>query len=887
MEAPGEVIVLGAVIGTAYGLLAAGLVFAFRISRVLNLAHGQVGVFAAIVLALLVAEWNLPWWLAFAWALVVGALVGGLLELAIVRRLRNAPPLMSLVATLGAGQGLLYLGLTLARELPPGTGFPQPEGIGQTELGYLVLSPAYQVLAVLGPLAVGVLAFVLARTHIGVAMRAAAANPEAARMLGVPAARLSTAAWALAGVLATVTAALLLPNGATAGTEALGPGMLLRALAPAVIAGLASLPLALVAGTGVGVIEQLVLWNGGTAGIADVVLLGITIAALGLRPALRGRLVPPGSWAAFARWRPLPPAARRVPFVRLAGTVIAGILVAGAGTVPLWVHADTEVVLTQVGCLALVAVSVWIVSGLTGQLSLGQVAIAGMGAAAAAQVESPAAGVVAGVAAGALVGGAVGWVARHGRPLDLAVATVGLAYVADVWLLRQDWALGSGAELDKVAGFDTPAGSYLIVLAVLVAVTVATSGLARGNLGRSMRAVRDNEPTARSFGLAPVRLRLVATTLAGAIAGLSGVLLAQSSFVISAASFPARMSVDAAAAAVLGGLAIAAGPIAGALWILMLPLLVDLPSAALAASALGWLILILYVPGGLAGIAEPLRTPWTAWLLRVAGQDPALAERAPPPRIALAAERSPPPARPAAVSADDAVALELQDVTIAYGGLRALDGVRLTVAAGETVGLVGPNGAGKTTLLDVAGGHAKPARGRVRLLGRDVTRWTAERRARLGLGRTFQQALLFPTLNVEETVLLAAGRQARAQAAARRAAELVAGFGLEPYAELRTRELSTGMRRVLELACLVALEPRVLLLDEPSAGLAAAERPSLAGLLETVRGSTAAAILIVEHDLGLVERLADRIAVLERGRLVSEPQPGPPPRTPVAGEARA
>jgi ABC-type branched-subunit amino acid transport system ATPase component len=218
-----------------------------------------------------------------------------------------------------------------------------------------------------------------------------------------------------------------------------------------------------------------------------------------------------------------------------------------------------------------------------------------------------------------------------------------------------------------------------------------------------------------------------------------------------------------------------------------------------------------------------------------------------------------------------------------YGGVRAVDGISLSVAEGEAVGLVGPNGAGKTSLLDLACGLERPTAGRVLLSGEDITTLSPEGRAARGLVRTFQETVLFPTLTVLEVVALglerrrptrllpAAGGWPRAERAKQaRARELVAALGLEPFADNPVHTLSAGTRRVAELACVLALEPRVLLLDEPSGGLAQPEAEALAALLARVHVELGAAMVVIEHDLRLVAGLTDRIVVIAAGRVVAD-----------------
>jgi ABC-type branched-subunit amino acid transport system ATPase component/MFS family permease len=242
------------------------------------------------------------------------------------------------------------------------------------------------------------------------------------------------------------------------------------------------------------------------------------------------------------------------------------------------------------------------------------------------------------------------------------------------------------------------------------------------------------------------------------------------------------------------------------------------------------------------------------------------------------------------VQADEAeTILGIEDVSLYYGGVQSLDSVSLAVRPGEVVGIIGPNGAGKTSLFDVVSGYAAPSAGRVVLGGRDVTGLSPSARARLGLGRSFQNARLFPALTVRETIAVALEKRAAKNPLAaalwlpgsrkreRRLQERVDGYidllSLGVHADKFVRELSTGSRRAVEVACMLAAEPTVLLLDEPSSGLAQAEIEALGPTLSRIPRETGCALLVIEHDLPLITNISDRLVAMELGRVLVE---GPP-----------
>ncbi|CAB4597128.1 unannotated protein [freshwater metagenome] len=238
----------------------------------------------------------------------------------------------------------------------------------------------------------------------------------------------------------------------------------------------------------------------------------------------------------------------------------------------------------------------------------------------------------------------------------------------------------------------------------------------------------------------------------------------------------------------------------------------------------------------------------------------------------------------------DEVVLETHDLVAGFGGIRAVDGVSLRVHAHEIVGMIGPNGAGKTTLFDLISGFTPLVQGRIDIGGRDVTSSSPPARAAVGLGRSFQDARLFPELTVRETLAVSLERWVASRSAVvaamylppafesersidRRVDELVELMGLGDFADRFVRELSTGTRRIVDLACLVAHRPSVILLDEPTSGLAQREVEALAPVVRRLRDEMGAALLIIEHDIPFVSSVADRLIALDQGRVITD---GPP-----------
>ncbi|HEY8525720.1 MAG TPA: MFS transporter [Acidimicrobiales bacterium] len=235
-------------------------------------------------------------------------------------------------------------------------------------------------------------------------------------------------------------------------------------------------------------------------------------------------------------------------------------------------------------------------------------------------------------------------------------------------------------------------------------------------------------------------------------------------------------------------------------------------------------------------------------------------------------------------------ALAVRGLTRSFGGIRAVDDVTFSVAPGEIVGVIGPNGAGKTTVFDLVSGFLPAEAGRVELGGRDVTRLPPDARARRGLGRSFQDARLFPALTVEQCIAVALDRWVEVRdpinaalhlpaafdaelAVDERVHELIELLGLGAFRSKFVHELSTGSRRIIDLACLVAHGPSVILLDEPSSGIAQRETEALAPVLLRIREELGASLVVIEHDMPLVTAVADRLVALDQGRVVTS---GPP-----------
>ena len=403
----------------------------------------------------------------------------------------------------------------------------------------------------------------------------------------------------------------------------------------------------------------------------------------------------------------------------------------------------------------------------------------------------------------------------------LTVTTLGFALVTSSWLAPQSWALGEGGKPGRPALFnhelDTSKEYYYFVLAILCLMLLLAGNVRRGGIGRLLIAVRDNEDGARSFTIRARRVKIQGFMLSGFIAGIGGAAYAHLLSYLGADAFPVATSINVVAMTVIGGISLLAGPILGALYIVGIPAFVPLDSAGLATTQLGWLVLILYLPGGLAQAIEPMRNRYVRVVARRAGIEigdvPDVVDN-------MAAGRKLPAvvARAEQVRPRGSALLEARGLEKRFGGVTAVNGVNFSVGAGEILGLIGPNGAGKSTTFEILAGFTAPDGGRVFFDGGDVSHLSPEERARKGLIRSFQDAALFPTMTVLDVARLSferttptrffesvAGFRRPDRRKDRLARDLIGSMGLDSYRDKSIQELSTGTRRITELACLMAL----------------------------------------------------------------------------------
>ncbi|MFN2539798.1 MAG: ATP-binding cassette domain-containing protein [Mycobacteriales bacterium] len=906
LDLPAQAVVVGALTGLTYALLGTGLVLVYRATRVINFAHGQIGAFCAAVLAKLVLDLHWPFFVSLAAVVVLGAGIGAAVELGVVRRLFDAPRLQLFVATLGVSQVMLvaqYL-LPHVSNKHGSTIYPSPLPFSTRVFGVRLTSPELMVVFVVPVLVVG-LGLFLTRTWFGLSIRASSDNGEMSELSGISTRNVSTLVWTLAGALAALTAVLLNPvRGTVVGlpSPALGAGLLMPALAAALVGRLTSLPMTLAGGVAIGVLQSILVVNYPTTpGIVDLVLFAAVLVMVLLRRAPEAGDAS-GRFGLTLRVTPVPEKLQRVWWTRHLGSLCAAVGVLCAALLPVFVTSASKLFLfSGVVVVALAGLSVTVLTGWAGQLSLGQYAFVGLGAVTAVSVVAHGYSFTAAIGyaavAGTLAAVLVGFPALRVKGLFLSVTTLAFAVATQSWLLRQR-VFSSGDEtffrlprptLFGAIPLTTQRSYYYFCLVVLVVAAAAVSRLRRTGIGRGIIAMRDNEPCAASFGLSPTVAKLSAFAFAGMIAAVAGALYAGLTGFFSLDSpngyspFGPEQSLQVVAMAVIGGLGSVGGTILGALYVVGLPAIFSgNPTVGFATSGIGLLVLLLYVPGGLASIAFRVRD---LLLSAIDRRMPAVPAPAAPPAVKTLPRREPPEHQEPAPQ----FALQASGVSVQFGGLAALTDVSVTAHPGEIVGLIGSNGAGKSTLMNVISGFQPAVSGRISLWGQDVTALPPHERARLGAGRIFQDARLFADLTVRDTVKLAlevhdrtefvpslvgyppARRLERQRAS--QAADFIDFLGLGRYADSFASDLSTGTRRILELCCLVARGSRLLLLDEPTAGVAQKETEAFGPLIKRIRAELDATVVIIQHDMPLVMSMSDRIYCMDAGQVITEGDP--------------
>jgi len=573
--------------------------------------------------------------------------------------------------------------------------------------------------------------------------------------------------------------------------------------------------------------------------------------------------------------------------------------IAAVGAAPIWLPAAAVVallgaaagayeqrLLAIAGCYALAVLGYQFIFGRIGALSLAQGAFFGLGAYASALLalklgwdfarSFPAAIALALVLA-AIVGGTVLRLASH----YFALATLAVAELLHILAIEWIALTGGGNGLPNVPGivlFDwtVPRGWPVTAFVwgwVAVGVLLAAS-YARSLYGDGARLLRAEPLAAAAAGIDEAGRRMAAFLLSAAFGAAGGALYVHTLGVVSVEAMQFDVMVLILCMTVIGGRNGVAGALVGAL------LLVHLPEWFRAfegwrylAYGAGLLLVIIAAPEGIAGAVEAL---WRRWF----GAPPVPAARAQGPAKAAAPEA--PPYGAARPYTDDRAILAVQALGIAFGGNRALAGVTMFLRPGEILGLIGPNGSGKTTLLNLMSGFHRPESGQIFLDGRDITRFRAWQRARAGIARSFQHGALAGDLTALDNVAVAAsasragigdvfrlaGRDPKRRRARAAALAALNAAGAAKIAGKLGADLSAAERRRVELARALVAEPKVILLDEPAAGLSDVEKTGLRAALREI-AARGVGIVVVDHGMPFLMALASRVVCLDAGRVIA------------------
>ena len=878
---PVGVILYGLVLGALSSLTAMGLVIVYRSARIINFAQAEIGGLAASVAVIVVVGEHQSYYLAVPAGLVTAVLTGALVDFFVIRRLFNTPRLIVTVATIGLAQilGAVELALpSMVGKVGPLTAFTSPFTFRQRIFPYLFTGD--DVVAV-GAVAVTIcaLGYFFGRSLLGVAIRGAADSGDRAELLGVPVRRLSTLTWmvaaALSGLGAILSGPILGPQLGVIG----GPIELLAPLTAAVLGRMESLTTALVASLAIGVFEQAVYWSYPRASTVDVALFAVVLVGLLLqrRRITRADDSGLGGYVAVREVRRIPDSLRQLPEVRYARRALAGLGALAVIGVPLLASDSRRTLFAYVAIFGVIAVSLVVLTGWSGQISLGQFAFAGVGAATTASLYVHLHAdlfvcLLLAAVAGAFTAVIVGVPAIRLPGLFLAAATMAFSVPVSTFLLnstyfpRLDPSLLTRPAVLQRFDLNSPLTFCWFCTAVLLAAVALTRNYRATRPGRAAFAVRDNARGAAAFGVSPLRVRLTAFALAGALAGVGGGLYVVALKGLPFSGFPPELSFQVFAMVVVGGLGSVAGGIVGAFYVYGAQFFLH-GSLQLLATGAGILLVVLVLPGGLADIGYRTRD---RLLRRVATRRglsvPSLAETA-----AYTLDDGAPDGGdggPVARSAGPRSLLELHAVDAAYGAVPVLFGVDLSIGDGEIVGLLGTNGAGKSTVLRVASGLLGAKRGKVLYDGRDVTSLSPVERVKAGLVMVPSGRSTFPSLTVRDNLRLGGWLDRRNKPTV---VETTARM-LELFPALAQRldtpagSLSGGEQQMLSIAQALYCRPRLLMIDELSLGLAPAVVGQLLAVVRELAGR-GVTVVIVEQSVNVATSIARRSVFMERGQV--------------------
>lgn len=642
----------GFTVGLLVALLALGMALIYRANRVLNFAQADLGVVPTSLAAHLIFLSGLNWFLALGVGLVAAAVLGAVVELGIIRRFYRAPRLILTVATIGVAQllafGALLLPIWIWDEPPVFRQISEFPLDFELAVHPLIFRSEYFLAWIVAPLCMIAVGAFLRFTHVGTAIRASAERADRASLLGIPVQRLHTYVWSIAAVLSFVAIFL------RAGIAGLPFGsvfsftVLLTALAALTLGRLTNMPAVVLSAVALGLLEQGVSWNDSVSlgpltldissalVVAPVMGLVIVVALLVQRVGdTRAERDSLSSWKASDEVRPVPPELASVREVRVVKWAGFGVAAATLLALPHLLMAFTGqgtgnvLKLGAVVIFAIIGISIVVLTGWAGQVSLGQMGFVAIGGAVGAVVTSTwgldllIALLVAGVA-GSMVAVLVGLPALRLRGLYLAVTTLAFALATTSYFLNHQffgWVPTGRVERPDLLGrwsIDTPTRYYYVSLAAFALCAVAVTGIRRSRTGRVLVAMRENEQGVQAYGVSVVKAKLTAFALSGFIAAVAGALLVHHQRSFSLGLFQPEENLVVFTAAVVGGVGSLLGAVLGAVFLKggqwWLP-----GNWRLFASAVGVLVVLWAIPGGLSSLVYSGRDAWLRWIARRRG----------------------------------------------------------------------------------------------------------------------------------------------------------------------------------------------------------------------------------------------------------------------------
>ncbi|WP_256788934.1 ATP-binding cassette domain-containing protein [Frankia sp. AvcI1] len=914
-------VIIGLVSGSVYGLAATGLVLTYKTSGIFNLAHGAVATTAAYTFYFLRVQHGLPWGLAALLSVgVVGPALGLLLEL-MARRLAEVRVVYKIVATIGII--LAVQGFFTARYGAQSQTFPTflPTGSAFTLSGTVVTWDQIIITAIALIATAGLYLF-FRFARLGLAMRGVVDDPELLDSAGTNPVAVRRWSWVIGSTFACLAGVLLAPS---LSLDALLLTLLVvQAFGAAALGYFSSLPLTYAGGLVVGVLAS-ILTKYGAVTHPNALLTGlppstpflVLFAVLLLTPRRRlvdrrlsARLLVTDTWRAPAR-------------IQVSGAVVLAAL---AVAVPFLVGSSRIPTYTDALLKVILFLSLGLLVRTSGQVSLAHAAFAAIGAASMGHfttglglpwlVALLLAGLVA-IPVGAVI--AIPAIRLSGVFLALATFGFGIALEQMGYPLKILFGSStSGVRVPRpgLSAFESDRGYYYLVLIFVALVAALVVGVHRSRLGRLLRGLSDSPTALATHGASVNTTRVLVFCLSAFVAAIYGGLYGGSVSAVTGSSFSSFSSL-----VILAVLVISLG---GEPWYAFLAAAgMVLPSAYITnENTTNWLNFLF----GVSAIAVSLSggPPRNVALRRLAdrlggrpaeaatvtaapagepGATPAAGTDAPaagapavdvpavdalPLDAAAAAEVAAISIeRPAAVAAAPDSGIEVEKVSVRFGGNLAVDSFSLIAPQGRVTGLIGPNGAGKTTTFNACSGLVRPSSGRVRLHGSDVSRLPPSARARGGLGRTFQRMELFDSMSVRENIVLGreasmagvrpwrhlAGTRAQRRVVAEAVERAAATCGITDLLDRPVGILSTGERRLVELARCLAGPFDMLLLDEPSSGLNRLETARFGEVLAEVIRQGDVGVLLIEHDMALVMEVCHYIYVLDFGVPIFEGTP--------------